>query len=297
MKRYLVTGARGFVGSHLAAYLRAQNPKVDVLAVGREVDLRDPAAVDRLMREAGRLDYIFHLADVSGNARWAAENAGTQFFGNARMALNVLESVSRHQQQARLVGFSSVWAYPAALEVARESDYWSGPLPEGIEHYGVTKKLLGSGLAACKRQFGVHGTILVLGSVYGPGDRSDHVIPSLIRRMREDPETLEVWGSGEQVRDFIYIEDQVRGIDLHKDFEGDLLNVSGGNAYSIRRVVEVLCRLLRYTGKVIFRMEEGGKPDIRTMDMSAAERATGWPGNFRLRSLEEGLELTLKGTP
>ena len=121
MKRYLITGAKGFIGRHLALYLQAEEPRAEVIAAGREHDLADPVACDELFRQAGALDYVFHLADVSGNARWSAANSATQFFANARISLNVLDAVSRLQRQARLVGFSSLWAYPASVGLARES--------------------------------------------------------------------------------------------------------------------------------------------------------------------------------
>jgi nucleoside-diphosphate-sugar epimerase len=294
MQRYLVTGAKGFIGRHLVAHLKTQEPQAEVIAAGREHDLTVPAACDELFRNAGPLDYVFHLADVSGNARWSAENAATQFFLNAKISLNVLESVSRHQRQARLVGFSSVWAYPASVNVARESSYWAGPVQDAIQHYGVGKKFLGSGLKACKQQLGMKGTMLVMGSVYGPGDRSDHLIPSLIQRMKQNPDEVEVWGSGAQLRDFIYIEDQIKAIDLHKDYEGDLLNVSAGKPHSVRDVVETLVRLLPYSGRVVYRAEQGRQDDERRIDMTLAQQTTGWPGKYRLRTLEEGLSLTLK---
>jgi nucleoside-diphosphate-sugar epimerase len=295
VKRSLVTGANGFIGRRLVAYLRAKNPGAEILAPAREHDLRERAACERVFREAGELDYVFHLADVSGNARWAAANAATQFFANAAISLNVLEALASHQRQARFVGFSSLWAYPAALRLAREADYWSGPMPEAIQHYGTAKKLLGSGLRACKQQWGVKGTMLVLGSVYGPGDRSDHVIPSLIERMKANPEVLEVWGSGAQVRDFIHVDDQIQAIDLHKDFDGELLNISAGQPRAIREVVQTLVRLLSYRGRVVY-SAAGREEDDRRMDMSLARSLTGWPERYRPRTLEEGLAATLTET-
>jgi len=203
--------------------------------------------------------------------------------------------VCKFQPHARLVGFSSLWAYPAQVVLAREQDYWNGPLHEQIQHYGLNKKFLGGGLQACKQQLRINGTMLVLGSVYGPGDHSDHVIPSLIQRMKDNPNALEVWGSGGQVRDFIYVEDQVNAIYLHRDFNGNLLNISGGLSYSIRDVVEALTKLLAYTGEITYISEEVTGEDVRRMDMTLAEQETGWPDNYNLRSLEEGLLLTLRG--
>src|SRR5207248_11491754 len=96
------------------------------------------------------------------------------------------------------------------------------------------------------------GTSLVLGSVYGPADRTTHVIPSLLRRMVENPDRLEIWGDGHDARDFIYIDDQVQGIIRHLDYDGDLLNIGSGRSHTIREAVAVLARLMDYRGEVIF---------------------------------------------
>ena len=296
MTRYLITGAHGFIGRHLTDFIRNIEPASDVLPIGREYDLAEPAACTSLLTELGAFDYIFHLADVSGNARWSASHSADQFFVNAKISLNILEAARKYQPHARLVGFSSLWAYPARVSLAREQDYWDGPLHQPIQHYGLNKKFFGGGLQACKQQFQTKGTVLVLGSVYGPGDHSDHVIPSLIQRMIGNPHTLEVWGGGGQIRDFIYVVDQVHSIYLHRNFNGHLLNISGGQSYSIREVVDILVKLLPYNGKISYRSEEGAEEDERRMDMAQATHETGWPSNYKLRSLEEGLLLTLRGT-
>ncbi|MFT7460633.1 MAG: GDP-L-fucose synthase [Planctomycetota bacterium] len=295
MTRYLITGAHGFIGKHLTDFIRKNELDSDVVPVGREYDLTDSTACMKLLQESESFDYIFHLADVSGNARWSASHSADQFFANAKMSLNILEGVCKFQPHARLVGFSSLWAYPARVALAREQDYWDGPLHELIQHYGLNKKFLGGGLQACKQQLRINGTMLVLGSVYGPGDYSDHVIPSLIQRMKDNPNMLEVWGSGRQVRDFIYVEDQVHSIYLHRDFNGNLLNISGCGSYSIRNVVEALTKLLPYNGKIVYISEADAREDERRMDMTLAAQETGWPVNYKLRSLEEGLLLTLRG--
>lgn len=294
MSRYLITGARGFIGKHLGEFIRRNEPGSDVVLAAREHDLSDAAQCARLFRETPLVDYVLHLADVSGNARWSAEHAGEQFFANTRMSLAALESWRAFQPQARFIGFSSLWAYPERVAHAAEEDYWDGPLHAPTEHYGINKKLLGIGIEACKRQYGMKGTVLVLGSVYGPGDRSDHVIPSLLQRMKENPRRLEVWGDGMDSRDFIFVEDQVRGILAHKDYDGSLLNISGGQVHTIRDVVAALVGITGYTGEVVYKAETAGGVRTRSMDMSRARERTGWPASFRLHTLEEGLSKTVR---
>jgi GDP-L-fucose synthase len=293
MSQFLVTGGKGFIGKHLTRVLRDRFGADQVTSVGREFDLREPARVKELFQGAGRVDYIVHLADVAGDARWAAQNAATQFFANAKISLNVLEAWQLWQAQARLVCFSSLWAYPESVSCASEADYWNGRMHRPTEHYGLNKKFFGVGLEACKRQNGLKGTTLVLGSVYGPEDATTHVIPSLLSRMRQCPDRLEIWGDGTETRDFIYVDDQMEGIIRHLDYEGELLNVSSGRASSIREVVETLARLTGYQGKIIFDKSKATGAGSRRINVELARQVGGWPGNFKLHTLEEGLQKTI----
>jgi nucleoside-diphosphate-sugar epimerase len=160
------------------------------------------------------------------------------------------------------------------------------------EHYGLGKKMIGMGIEAHKREYGMHGTTLVLGSVYGPGDHSTHVIPSLIRRMTESPARLDVLGDGNEQRQFIYIDDQIEGIIRHLDYDGDLLNVAGDRAHSIAEVVRILVALVGYSGEVVFGSHRPNSP-LRTLDSRRAERISGWPSDVSFVSLEDGLAKTV----
>ncbi len=292
MSRFLVTGGKGFIGKNLTRFLQ-ETAGAEVTSVGREFDLREADRVCELFQKFGPFDYIVHLADVQGDARWSAQNAATQFFANAKISLNVLEAWQQFQPRARMVALSSLWAYPEAVVEASEKDYWNGRMHRATEHYGLNKKFFGVGLDACKRQHNLRGTALVLGSVYGPGDSTTHVIPSLLGRMQKNPDLLEIWGDGTETRDFIYVEDQIRAIYEHRDYNGELLNISSGQSYSIREVVEILARLMDYKGKIVFDVSKATGAAKRRINVSAATEATGWPGKFKLHSLEEGLRKTV----
>ncbi|MGO8698713.1 MAG: NAD-dependent epimerase/dehydratase family protein [Limisphaerales bacterium] len=293
MSRFLITGSKGFIGRHLVRFLGEREAGHSITAVGREFDLTDARRVGELFQAFGSFNYIIHLADVQGNARWSAENAAAQFLANSKMSLNVLEAWTRWQPQARLICFSSLWAYPEEVTDAAEKNYWNGRMHRPTEHYGLNKKFLGVGLEACKRQHGLKGTVLVLGSVYGPEDATTHVIPSLMNRMRQNSELLEIWGDGTETRDFIYIEDQLQGIVQHLDHEGELLNIGSGCSSSIHQIVEILVRLMDYKGRVVFDPSKASGAANRRLNTGLAAQTTGWPGRFKLHTLEEGLQKTV----
>jgi nucleoside-diphosphate-sugar epimerase len=291
--RYLITGGYGFIGRHLSAALRQHDPAADVICTGLEADLTVRDTAMDLFRDCGSLDYIVHLADVAGDASWSQAHAVSQFLANSYMATHVIDAWTTHQPRARLVGMSTLWAYPERVVEAVEDRYWDGRLHVPTEHYGLVKKLFGAGIAAARRERGARGTMLVLGSVYGPGDATFHVIPSLIRRMRENVDRLEVFGDGTQTRDFIFVDDQVEGIVRHLDYDGDLLNIGSGVTHSIREVVACLARLMPYAGRIVFQAAKASGVRERRMDVTCATAATGWPANVALHSLDAGLAKTL----
>jgi GDP-L-fucose synthase len=291
VSRFLITGGTGFIGRALARRLADSHGAQNVVAVGRRFDLEQPGPADALFSGHGPFDYIVHLADVQGNAAWSAANAASQFMRNSAISLNVLRCWRAFQPQARMVTASSLWAYPESTPLASEDQYWSGRMHQPTEHYGLGKKIVSIGIEVHKRQYAMHGTTLVLGSVYGPGDHSTHVIPSLIRRMRESPDRLEIWSDGSERRQFIYIDDQIEGILRHLDYDGELLNVAADTVHSVADVMNALVRILDYRGEIVY--GTAGASGFRKLDSRLARQVSGWPDNVSFVPLTQGLENTV----
>ncbi|MDQ3810042.1 MAG: SDR family NAD(P)-dependent oxidoreductase [Chloroflexota bacterium] len=212
-QKIVVTGGAGFIGSHLVDRListtQAQVVVLDNLSRGRlenltdarsprltfiAGDLRDPALVDQVLREA---EVVFHLGAQS-TVMGALEDLEYSFSTNVIGTFNVLRSASQHRV-ARVVFASSREVYGEALEL---------PVDEGqpllaINHYGASKVMGEAYCRAFRHTHGLHTVVLRLANVYGPRDIG-RVIPTWLRQATQGAD-LTVCG-GKQIIDFIWVD-------------------------------------------------------------------------------------------
>ena len=135
-------------------------------------------------------------------------------------------------------------------------------------------------------------------AVYGRWDNFDlltsHVIPSLIRKAVERNDPYEVWGTGEEVRDFLYASDLARGclLMLEKYAGVDPINIGYGNGIAIKEVVKIILKAAGYEkANVVFNSSKPSTIPFRMVDTSKAKRVLGFEPRV---SLEEGLTDTVK---
>ena len=228
----LLLGGRGFIGSALASRLKQENIPVHI--VGRN----DDDQLEPLLAQCGT---VLHLASASTPLS-SATNPSLEL-GNLALTLRLLELMQTHPE-THLIFFSSggtVYGNPDSFPATEETSI--APL----SNHGASKAAQESFCHA----FRVHDhavTILRPSNAYGPGQTMRHGF-GLVRTMLEHARCgtpLEIWGDGENVRDFIYIDDVVeatrRFIQLLQDC--GTYNVGSGVGYSVNQVkgmVEAVC--------------------------------------------------------
>ena len=298
----LVTGAAGFIGSHLSERLLAEG--AEVRAVDRFSDYYDVelkranlAALESrpglafvegdlnqldLAALLDGIDVVFHLAAQPGvRASWGREFE--IYLSDNLLATQRLLEGCRGRELQRFVFASSSSIYGDAERFpTKETD-----APAPVSPYGVTK-LAGEHL--CRqyfRGFGVPAVSLRYFTIFGPRQRPDMAFNRFIRAGL-DGEAIQVYGDGLQERDFTYVADAVEATFAAGDrgVPGEAYNIAGGNSATVAGVIEMLGRLIGTEIAVDHEPPVIGDARKTGADTSSAQRDLGYSPEV---TLEEGL--------
>ena len=299
-KHLCVTGGAGFLGSHLVNALREHGASDISVVRSKDYDLRDFAAIQRMLKDISP-DVVIHLAARVGGIGANLAHPAEFFYDNLTMGVQLLHE-SWRAKIGKFVAIGTVCAYPKFTPVPfREEDLWNGYPEETNAPYGLAKKMLLVQSQAYRAQYGFSSIYLLPVNLYGPGDNfeleSSHVIPALIRKCVEAKERGEnkivVWGTGRPSREFLYVDDAAQAIVLATERYDDSqpVNLGSGTEITIKDLVHVIARLTGFNGEVVF---DPSKPDgqpRRSLDTRKAEKLFG----FRAKTLlEEGLTKTIE---
>lgn len=300
----LVTGAAGFIGSHLTERLLDEGWRV--LGVDAFLDyyprqlkeknleraLKHRAfrfvEADLVEADAERLlegvDVVFHLAAQAGVRPSWGGSFRLYTANNIEATQRLLEAAARRPQALKAFVFassSSVYGDSDRLPLREE-----GPT-RPISPYGVTK-LAAEGLCGLyHKAFGVPTISLRYFTVFGPRQRPDMAFHRFIRAVLEQ-KPLRIFGDGRQTRDFTYVADAVDATlaAAERGRAGAVYNIGGGARVTLEEVLEVLARLAGGLPEVLHEGAQPGEMRHTEADISLARRELGYEPAF---GLEEGL--------
>jgi nucleoside-diphosphate-sugar epimerase len=290
--RYLVTGAAGFIGSHLAEALEAAGH--EVVAVDCFTDYYDPALKEENARgrDVLRLDLAEEELDLDGvdGVFHLAGQPGVRSFGRVfpdYLRRNVLAS-QRVFETAAAAGVRVVWASSSSVY----GDAESYPTPEETEPrprspYGITKLACEQLARAYALDFGLDHAALRYFTVYGPRQRPDMFMTRVVTALATGG-SFEIYGDGSQSRSFTYVGDAVAATIavMEQGASGVAYNVGGGEIASVRGAIELLEGIAGRTLDATYGPLEPG--DLARTDADTTRiRALGWEPRT---SLADGLQ-------
>jgi len=295
--RIFVAGHRGLVGSAIVRRLQRAGHGNLLLRTRAELDLRDPAAVERFFA-AERPPLVFLAAAKVGGIRANDVYPADFLRENLQIQTAVIDAAWRHGS-SKLLFLGSSCIYPKlAPQPIREESLLTGPLEPTNEWYAIAKI---AGLKLCqayRRQHGFDAISAMPTNLYGPGDNfnllDSHVLPALIRRFHDakmsgTPEVV-VWGTGTPRREFLHVDDLADALLflMQRYSDEPHLNVGWGEDLSIRELAELVARIVGYDGRLTF---DATKPDgtpRKLLDVSRLN-SLGWNPTI---SLEDGIRTT-----
>jgi GDP-L-fucose synthase len=311
MLRYLpldatiyVAGHRGMVGGAIVRELHNLGYKNLITRSHAELDLTDQAAVRAFFAETKPVQVYLAAAKVGGIH---ANNTyrGDFIYQNLMIQNNIIDA-ARCNGVDRLLFLGSSCIYPRDCPQPIKEEYLlTGPLESTNQPYALAKI---AGIEMCwsyNRQYGTRYLAVMPTNLYGPGDNyhpeNSHVIPALIRKAHEAKKSgakkMTVWGSGTPLREFLYSEDMAAACvylamlseskysELLNEQSPPLVNIGIGQDISIRQLAETVCKVVGFSGDLIF---DCSRPDGTQRKLLDVSRLTqfGWQASVEF---EEGL--------
>ena len=292
-KTILVTGASGFIGTHLAARI-SSIPRVRLLLLSRQStqplgnavwlqgDLRKLTSAYWLTQGVDHIDYVFHLGGFIPKSSTESNQSDQAIENNILGTHAFLKSLPGTVRKIVFASTIDVYAQTMHEEVLTEN---SPVAPESL--YGASKLFCESLIYAWAKERDCDFALLRYGHIYGPGEEKfGKLIPVIIRQLfAGQPPSL--FGDGSALRDYLYVGDAVEATLRAACVEGSVgpLNIVRGQSVTLKEIVQSLIRVTG-SGKSIELMRD--KPNGHSLQFNNGAMIR-LLGEWRMTSLNEGL--------
>jgi GDP-L-fucose synthase len=302
--KIFVAGHNGMVGSAVLNKLKSEGFNNIITKTRRELDLTKQAEVNKLFGKERPEMVVICAAKVGGILANSTKKADF-IYQNLQIATNLIHA-SHIYNVKKMINLGSSCIYPRDAEIPiKEESLLTGVLEKTNEPYAIAKIAAIKLCESLYEQYDNNFYSIMPCNMYGPRDnfdlKSSHVLPALIRKVHEAKESgadsIEVWGSGKPLREFLYVEDLAEAIsfclknvnasDIYKQ-EISHLNCGSNKEISILELASLIKNIIAYKGDITF---DNSKPDgtyRKKMDNTRISKIGFKPST----SLEEGLRRT-----
>ena len=303
MPRVVITGAAGFIGSHLCDTLLDRGYSVvgvDNLLTGDIANIAHLANRDFVFIKHDVTNYIYVEGPVDAVLHWASPASPIDYLELPIPTLKV-GALGTHKalglakaKHARFVIASTSEVYGDPLEHPQKETYWGNVNPVGPRGvYDEAKRFAEAMTTAYRRYHGLDAKIVRIFNTYGPRMRlhDGRAVPAFMNQALRG-EDVTIFGNGQQTRSFCYVSDLVDGIVrlMHSDVN-DPVNIGNPKEMTIEEIARLIIRLTGSSSRLVHKPLPEDDPKIRQPDITRARTLLGWEPKV---SLEEGLTRTLE---
>jgi len=291
-----IAGHRGMVGSAIERKLKKEGYTNIVTRTSKELDLRNQQAVNDFFATE-KPDYVFMSAAKVGGILANNIYRAEFIYDNLMIELNVVHAAHLHKVKKMLFLGSSCIYPKMAPQPIKEEYLLTGVLEQTNEPYAIAKI---AGIKLCesyRRQYGDNFISVMPTNLYGPNDNYDpensHLFASFIRKFilaqRNNQSTVEIWGDGSPMREFLHVDDMADACYfLMQNYEGEeIFNIGTGTDVTVLELANLMKEVTGFKGEYKFDASKPNGTPRKLMDVSKLAKA-GWKSKI---SLKEGIQL------
>ena len=295
--KIFIAGHKGMVGSACWRLYKDLGYSNLIGIDSNDLDLRTQSSVKDFISEK-KPDLIINAAAKVGGI-FANESFPYDFLMDNLLIQNNLIKAAKELNVKKFVFLGSSCIYPKlAMQPIKEDYLMSGKLEETNEWYAIAKISGLKLIESINKQFGFQYLSLMPTNLYGPNDnfdlKSSHVLPALIRKFHESKinnSTVELWGSGTPLREFLHVDDLAQAIlklSIKESVKYNLYNVGSGYEISIKNLALLISKIVGFKGDIVWnsKMKDGTPRKLLNNDRIFSE---GWSPTIKL---EQGIEKT-----
>jgi dTDP-glucose 4,6-dehydratase len=299
----VITGAAGFIGSHLSTTLLDQGHSVvgiDNLSTGDVANIAHLAGREFVFIKHNVTNYIHVDGPVDCVLHWASPASPIDYLELPIPTLKV-GALGTHNalglakaKQARFVIASTSEVYGDPLEHPQKETYWGNVNPVGPRGvYDEAKRFAEAITMAYHRYHGLDAKIVRIFNTYGPRMRvrDGRAVPNFISQALKN-EDVTIFGSGSQTRSFCYVSDLVAGIiKLMMSSENEPVNIGNPQEMSIEEMAKLIIKMTGSKSRIVYKPLPTDDPKVRQPDITRARTLLGWEPQV---PLHEGLTSTIE---
>tara|TARA_B100001113_G_C21038670_1_gene591323 strand:+ start:231 stop:1154 length:924 start_codon:yes stop_codon:yes gene_type:complete len=298
-EQILVIGSEGFLGKHVKRILEEQEKDYIEITGKKHIDITNNKELEEFIKNYD-IHSIINCAAFVGGISFGYKYQADLLQKNIIMSGNIY-SAAISCDVKRVINPISNCAYPGNLDTYEESKFWDGPPHSSVFNYGLAKRITVGLGKSFYEQYNLSSMNVILSNMYGPEDHFEeersHALGALIKKIfdakKENKKSIEIWGTGKPIREWLYVEDGanslIKSLDLDPDYY--FFNIGINKGYSITAIAETIANEIQWEGEFTYNTDKPDGVMKKTVNGEKGSKILKWEPEV---DLSQGIKKTVE---
>jgi len=301
--KILILGHTGFVGLNLIREIKKTNILFKGISKSDGFDIINQKKLTDYLKKY-KPDFIINLCANVGSISYLSHIPAEIISSNTLMINSIYESISKSKCKSTIINPIANCAYPGNSKIYEEKMWQNGPIHHSVDSYGSTRRLMYSYSIAYKKQYNISSINLLVPNMYGEFDSTDpnkaHALNALISKfvkLKNNNKEVEIWGTGNPIREWIYAKDFARiiikiikSVDLQKNLSNPV-NLGQKKGYSIKNLAKMINNEFSNEMKLNYNTSMQDGAPIKLMDNKLFKKIF---IDFKFTDIKKGIKSTIR---